>query len=109
MGQIHPSLVLLFTFTFFLLAGNVAKVFAKNNYHVYLTRRSDENGLKKLIDEINSNGGNASGELLNAVKDDTIENLVHNVENKIGPIDVVVYNLGAQIGNKKLDNLTLKQ
>ena len=68
------------------IGGNVAKVFAKNNYHVYLTRRSDENGLKKLIDEINSNGGNASGELLNAVKDDTIENLVHNLENKIGSI-----------------------
>ena len=33
------------------IGGNVAKVFAKNNYHVYLTRRSDENGLKKLIDE----------------------------------------------------------
>ena len=91
------------------IGGNVAKVFAKNGYHVYLTRRSDENGLKNLIDEIKSNGGNASGELLNAVKDDTIENLVHDIEKKIGPINVVVYNLGAQIGNKKLENLSLKQ
>ncbi len=91
------------------IGGNVAKVFAKKNYHVYLTRRSDENGLKKLIDQINSNGGNASGELLNAVKDDTIENLVHKIEDKLGSINVVVYNLGAQIGNKKLENLSLKQ
>ncbi|MAI02695.1 MAG: SDR family NAD(P)-dependent oxidoreductase [Rickettsiales bacterium TMED254] len=91
------------------IGGNVAKVFAKNGYHVYLTRRSDENGLKNLIDEIKSNGGNASGELLNAVKDDTIENLVHDIEKKIGSINVVVYNLGAQIGNKKLENLSLKQ
>ncbi len=91
------------------IGGNVAKVFAKNDYHVYLTRRSDDIGLKKLIDEINSKGGNASGELLNAIKDDTIENLVHNIEDKLGTINVVVYNLGAQIGNKKLENLTLKQ
>ena len=70
------------------IGGNVAKVFAKNDYHVYLTRRSDDIGLKKLIDEINSKGGNASGELLNAIKDDTIENLVHNIEDKLGTINV---------------------
>ena len=91
------------------IGGNVAKVFAKNDYHVYLTRRSDDNGLKNLIDQINIDGGKASGELLNAVEEDKIENLVHDIENKLGPIDVVVYNLGAQIGNKKLENLTLKQ
>ena len=34
------------------VGGNVAKVFAKDGYHVYLTRRSDESGLKKLIDSI---------------------------------------------------------
>ena len=36
------------------IGGNVAKVFAKDGYHVYLTRRSDESGLKKLIDTINA-------------------------------------------------------
>ena len=91
------------------IGGNVAKVFAKNNYHVYLTRRSNEDGLNNLINLINSEGGKASGELLNAVKDDTIENLIQKVENDVGPIDVAVYNLGAQIGNKSLLDLSIKQ
>ena len=91
------------------IGGNVAKVFANDGYHVYLTRRSDENGLKKLIDQINTAGGKASGKLLNAVQDNTIEELVHDVERDIGPVSVVIYNLGAQIGNKKLEDLTLKQ
>ena len=91
------------------IGGNVAKLFGKNDYHVYLTRRSDENGLNNLINQVNSEGGKASGELLNAVKDETIENLIQKVENDVGPIDVAVYNLGAQIGNKSLENLTIKQ
>ena len=91
------------------IGGNVAKVFANDGYHVYLTRRSDENGLKKLIDQINTDGGKASGKLINAVQDNTIEELVHQVEKDIGPISVAVYNLGAQIGNRKLEDLTLKQ
>ena len=32
-----------------------------------------------------------------------------HVERDVGPISVVIYNLGAQIGNKKLEDLTLKQ
>ena len=91
------------------VGGNVAKVFANDGYHVYLTRRSDESGLKKLIDTINASGGKASGKLMNAIKDNTIEDLIHEVEKDLGPISVVVYNLGAQIGNKKLEDLTLKQ
>ena len=91
------------------IGGNVAKVFGKNNYHVYLTRRSDEKGLNNLINQVISEGGKASGELLNAVKDDTIEHLIQKIENDIGPIDVAVYNLGAQIGNKSLLDLSIKQ
>ena len=91
------------------VGGNVAKVFANDGYHVYLTRRSDESGLKKLIDTINASGGKASGKLMNAIKDNTIEDLIHEIERDLGPISVVVYNLGAQIGNKKLEDLTLKQ
>ena len=88
---------------------NIYLLFSNDGYHVYLTRRSDENGLKKLIDQINTAGGKASGKLLNAVQDNTIEELVNDVERDIGPISVVIYNLGAQIGNKKLEDLTLKQ
>ena len=67
------------------IGGNVAKVFANEGYHVYLTRRSNENGLKKLIDQINTEGGKASGKLINAVQENTIEELVHQVEKDVGP------------------------
>ena len=34
------------------IGGNVAKKFAKEGYHAVLARRSDEDGLKKLVDDI---------------------------------------------------------
>ena len=90
------------------IGGNTAKTFAKKNYHVYLTRRSDEIGLNNIIDEIRKEGGEASGKLLNAVQENSIEELVNEIEKNIGQIDVAVYNLGAQIGNKPLENLSSK-
>ena len=90
------------------IGGNVAEVFAEKDYHVFLTRRSDNQGLDGMIKKILDNGGNASGKLLNAVQENTIENLVDEIEKNIGPINVAIYNLGAQIGNRQLDNLTGK-
>ncbi len=90
------------------IGGNVAQLFAEKQYHVFLTRRSNESGLHDLIDKIKSNGGEASGKLLNAVKENSIEDLVSNIEENIGQISVAVYNLGAQIGNRSLDSLTNK-
>ena len=43
------------------IGGNVAKRFAKAGYHAALFRRSDEDGLQKLISDIQTDGGNASG------------------------------------------------
>ncbi|MEO0755140.1 MAG: SDR family NAD(P)-dependent oxidoreductase [Pseudomonadota bacterium] len=90
------------------IGGNVAKKFAREGYHAVLCRRSDEDGLNKLVADIESEGGSASGYLLNAVEDDTIETLVAEVEGQIGPIDVVLFNLGAQIGNRPLEATSLK-
>ena len=47
-------------------------------------------------------GGTASGFLLNAVAPDAIEERIAAVEADIGPIEVAVYNLGAQIGDRSL-------
>ena len=86
------------------IGGTVAKRFASEGYHACLCRRSDQEGLDKLVAEIEAAGGSASGSLLNAVKDDTIEELVESIESDIGPIEVAIYNLGAQIGNRTLAN-----
>lgn len=91
------------------IGGHVAKKFAAEGFHAALCRRSDQEGLDRLVNQIEAMGGTASGLLLNAVKDDAIENLVEGVEEKIGPIDTVLFNLGAQIGNRPLHVTTYKQ
>ena len=83
------------------IGGNTAKRFAAGGYHAVLARRSDEAGLARMVAEIEDAGGSATGTLLNAVEDGTIEELVERVERDIGPIEVCLFNLGAQIGNRK--------
>lgn len=89
------------------IGGTVGAKFAANGYHAALCRRSDAEGLKKLVSGIQEAGGSASGHMLNAVEDGAIETLVEEVE-KIGPIEVVLFNLGAQIGNRSLEQTALK-
>ena len=91
------------------IGGNVAKRFAREGYHAVLARRSDKAGLDRLVDEIKSEGGSATGFMLNAVEEGSIERLVESVEADIGPVEVAVFNLGAQIGSRSLADTTLKQ
>ena len=90
------------------IGGTVAGAFAKEGYHAVLCRRSDEGGLKRLVAEIESAGGTATGFLLNAIEPDVIEDRVAQIEAEIGPIEVIVYNLGAQIGNRSLPDTSAK-
>jgi NAD(P)-dependent dehydrogenase (short-subunit alcohol dehydrogenase family) len=90
------------------IGGNVARRFAQVGYHAVLCRRSDLEGLNKLVDAIKEDGGSATGFLLNAVEPDSIEERVAAIEADIGPIEVVVYNLGAQIGDRALKDTSLK-
>ena len=84
------------------IGSNVASRFAREGYHAVLCRRSDEEGLKRSVARIAEEGGAASGFLLNAVASGTIEERIAAVEADIGPIEVAVYNLGAQIGDRSL-------
>ena len=90
------------------IGGTVAKKFASEGYYAYLARRTDEKGLNKLIKEIKDDGGEASGSLLNVVDENSIEDLVNFVESEIGPIDTVIYNIGAQIGDRALAETSYK-
>ena len=91
------------------IGGNVAKKFSKEGFHLCICRRTDEKGLNNLVRNIEENGGSASGFLIDIIKDNVIEDLIENIETNIGPIDVVVYNLGAQAGMKLLHETTLKE
>jgi NAD(P)-dependent dehydrogenase (short-subunit alcohol dehydrogenase family) len=90
------------------IGGNVGKRFAREGYHAVLCRRSDEQGLKDLVASIEEEGGTASGFLLNAIEPGSIEERVAAVEAEIGPIEVVVFNLGAQIGDRALKDTPYK-
>ena len=84
------------------IGGTVGRRFAKEGYHACLCRRTDQDGLTRMVKEIEGEGGSASGFLLNAVEPDTIEERVAAVEAELGPIEVAIYNLGAQIGDRPL-------
>ena len=89
------------------IGGTVGKKFAEEGYHAALCRRSDHDGLNRMIDAMTGEGLSASGHLLNAVEEGALEALIEKVE-RIGPIDTLLYNLGAQIGNRSLEDTPLK-
>ena len=91
------------------IGGTVAKKFAKEGFHSCLCRRSDQKGLDQLVSDIEEEGGSATGYLINAIEDNALEELILKIEQDIGPIEVLVYNLGAQTGMKLLNETSLKE
>ena len=90
------------------IGGHVGKKFAAEGYHTVLARRSDEDGLNRLVNDIKEAGGSAAGRLVNAVAPDAIEDLIVDVEKNEGPIEVVLFNLGAQFGDRTLAETSYK-
>jgi NAD(P)-dependent dehydrogenase (short-subunit alcohol dehydrogenase family) len=91
------------------IGGTVAAKFASEGYHACLCRRSDQAGLDQMVRQIEEHGGSASGYLINAVEENTLEDLIISIEKDHGPIDVLVYNLGAQAGMKLLHETSMKE
>tara|TARA_B100000676_G_scaffold303240_1_gene353461 strand:- start:158 stop:922 length:765 start_codon:yes stop_codon:yes gene_type:complete len=90
------------------IGGTVGMRFAREGYHAVLCRRTGQDGLDSMVAAIEAGGGSATGFLLNAVEADSIENLIAKVEADIGPIKVLVYNLGSQVGNRTLEETNYK-
>ena len=90
------------------IGGTVGKRFARAGYHAVLCRRSDADGVRELVKSIEEEGGSASGHLLNAAEPNSIEARVAAVEDEVGPIEVVVFNLGAQVGDRALKDTSYK-
>lgn len=90
------------------IGGQTGKRFAREGYHAVLVRRSDRQGLDGLVAEIQTQGGSATGFIVNTVEDGSIETLVKTIEDDIGAIEIVIYNLGAQIGNRALMDTSQK-
>ncbi|MDB9790447.1 SDR family NAD(P)-dependent oxidoreductase [Gammaproteobacteria bacterium] len=91
------------------IGGTVAAKFASEGFHACLCRRSDQDGLDQMVSQIEERGGSASGYLIDAIEENVLEDLVATIEKDVGPIEVLIYNLGAQSGMKLLHETSLKE
>lgn len=76
--------------------GAIAKRFARAGYIACVTRRSADK-LQPLVDAINAEGGQAYGFASDARKEEDVLALVEQIESEIGPIEVLVFNIGANV------------
>lgn len=82
--------------------GAVARRFAREGYVVCVTRR-DEAALQPLLQTIRAEGGAAHGFGSDARKEDEVVALVDRIEREIGPIEVLVFNIGANVRTSILE------
>lgn len=87
--------------------GAIAKRFAKGGLIACATRRSAEK-LQPLIDEIHASGGQAYGFGSDARKEEEVVKLVDDIERDIAPIEVMVFNIGANVPSSILDETARK-
>jgi NAD(P)-dependent dehydrogenase (short-subunit alcohol dehydrogenase family) len=76
--------------------GAIAKRFAEEGFVACVTRRSADK-LQPLVDAINANGGQAHGFACDARKEEEVIALVEQIESQIGPIEALVFNIGANV------------
>ena len=76
--------------------GAIARRFAREGYVVCVTRRSADK-LKPLVEQIVKEGGQARAFGSDARKEEDAVALVQTIEREIGPLEVAVFNIGANV------------
>jgi short-subunit dehydrogenase len=76
--------------------GAIAKRFARGGLIACATRRSADK-LQPLIDEIRQAGGQARGFASDARQEEEVVRLVEEIERDVAPIEVMVFNIGANV------------
>jgi NAD(P)-dependent dehydrogenase (short-subunit alcohol dehydrogenase family) len=74
----------------------VARRFAREGYTVCVARRT-EAALKPLVEQINAEGGRAVAFGLDARREDQVVSFFNQIEAEVGPIEVVVFNVGGNV------------
>ena len=74
----------------------VARRFAKEGYTVCVARRT-ATALKPLVDQITVEGGKAVAFGLDARQEDQVVNFFHQIEAEVGPVEVLVFNVGGNV------------
>ena len=85
----------------------IAARFAREGYIACLTRRSADK-LQPAIDVIRAAGGQAFGYGSDARQEDEVAALVERIEQEHGPIEVLVFNIGANAPCSVLDETARK-
>jgi NAD(P)-dependent dehydrogenase (short-subunit alcohol dehydrogenase family) len=76
--------------------GAIARRFAREGYIACVTRRN-ANKLQPLVDQIMAEGGQAHAFGSDARKEEEMVALVERIEREIAPIEVAVFNIGANV------------
>ncbi len=76
--------------------GAIARRFAREGYIACVTRR-DADKLQPLVEQIRAAGGEAHGFGSDARKEEEMVALVQKIEAEIAPIEVAVFNIGANV------------
>ena len=76
--------------------GAIARAFAREGYATCVTRRQADK-LAPLVAQIEAAGGIAHAFGSDARKEDEVVALVERIEREVGPIEVLVFNIGANV------------
>lgn len=76
--------------------GAIARRFAREGYRVCVTRRTEE-ALAPLVGQIQQDGGWVRAFGCDARDEDAMAALFETIENEVGPLEVVVFNIGANV------------
>lgn len=87
--------------------GAIARRFARGGYTACLTRRSADK-LQPLIESIRAEGHRAFGYGSDARKEDQVVALYDQVEKEHGPVEVMVFNIGANVPSGILEETARK-
>ena len=87
--------------------GAIARRFAKEGFIACVTRRSADK-LQPLVDSIRADGGQAFGYASDARKEEDVAALFEQIEAEHGPVEVLVFNIGANVPCSILDETARK-
>ena len=87
--------------------GAIAKRFARGGYAPCVSRRSLDK-LQPLVEEIRAAGGEAHPFASDARNEDEVAALFDDIEARIGPIEVCVFNIGANVPSSILEETARK-
>jgi short-subunit dehydrogenase len=87
--------------------GAIAARFAREGYVACVTRRTADK-LVPLVERIEKAGGKARAFGSDARKEEEMQKLVDDIETSVGPIEVAVFNIGANVPSSILEETARK-